>query len=65
MPQNILRAPRIMELDTPLAVKWLNHLILRDRRVGLGMHTLVALCPNLNGRLGLVGLPHFSLVDWA
>ena len=38
---------------------------LRDRRVGLGMHTLAALPPTLKGRLGLVSLPNFSSVNWA
>jgi len=54
-----------MEFGIPLAVKWSIHLTLRDKRVGLEIHTLVALPPILNGRLGLVSLPQFSLVDEA
>jgi hypothetical protein len=54
-----------MELGTPLAVKWSSHLTLRDRRVGLWMHTLAAFLPTLNGRLGLVILPQFFWVHWA
>ena len=54
-----------MEFGTPLAIKWSSHLTLRDRRVGLGMHTLVTLPPTVNEMLGLVNLPQFSLVDWA
>jgi hypothetical protein len=49
----------------PLAVKWSSHLTLRDRPVDLGMHILVMFPPTLNGRLGLISLPQFSLVDWA
>ena len=57
------KGPPTMELGTPLAVKWTNHLTLRDRRVGLRIHTLVALLPTLNERLRLVCSPQFSLVD--
>ena len=53
------------EIGYPLAVKWSSCLTLRDRRMGLGMHTLTAFPPTLNGRLGLVSLAHFSSVDWA
>ena len=45
-----------MELGITLVVNWSNHLTLRDRRVGLRMHTFVALPPTLNGRPGLVSL---------
>ena len=54
-----------MELDTPLAVKWSTHLTLRDRRVNLEMHILVVLPSTLNGRLDLVSLFQFFLIDWA
>ena len=48
-----------MALGIPLAVKWSSHLTLRDRWVGLGMHTLAVLPPILNGRLGLVSYLNF------
>ena len=60
-----IKGPETTELDTPLAVKWSNHLTLRDRQVGLGMHNLAALPPTLNERLELVILPWFSSTDWA
>ena len=50
------KGPATMELGITLVVNWSNHLTLRDRRVGLRMHTFAALPPTLNGRPGLVSL---------
>ena len=54
-----------MDLGTPLLIKWLNHLTLRDRWVCIEMYTLVMIFSILNWSLGLVDLLKFFCFVWA
>ena len=55
-----------MELDTPLAVKWvLDHLTLRDRWVGREVVPYAALPPTLIGKLGLGAYLRTPRSGWA